>query len=136
MYQKIIVGIAFHDDEAIHRAITAANLLRSKDGTVLLLHVVEDLPRYVSSQIPHDVIAKARGDANEALQKIAADSESELMTHVIYGHSGRTLVDYADTHAIDCIVVSSHQPAYEDYLLGSTAAFVARHATCAVHILR
>ena len=36
----------------------------------------------------------------------------------------------------DCIVIGSHKPGLIDYLLGSTAARVVRHAPCAVHVLR
>ena len=55
---------------------------------------------------------------------------------IIKGHSGRSIVDVAkDIHA-DCIVIGSHKPGLIDYLLGSTAARVVRHAPCAVHVLR
>jgi len=35
-----------------------------------------------------------------------------------------------------CIVIGSHKPGLRDYLLGSTAAKVVRHAACAVHVKR
>ena len=37
---------------------------------------------------------------------------------------------------IECIVMGSHKPGFSDYLLGSTAARVVRHAPCAVHVYR
>ena len=36
----------------------------------------------------------------------------------------------------DCVVIASHRPGLQDYLLGSTAARVVRHAACSVHVLR
>ncbi len=42
----------------------------------------------------------------------------------------------AVAHAVDCIVIGSHKPGLSDYLLGSTAARVVRHAPCAVHVYR
>ena len=36
----------------------------------------------------------------------------------------------------DVIVMASHQPKFSDYLLGSTAARVVRHAKCSVLIAR
>ena len=55
---------------------------------------------------------------------------------VVDGHSARTILDYAEEHGVDCIVMASHRPDITDYFLGSTAARVVRHAACAVHVLR
>ena len=55
---------------------------------------------------------------------------------VVKGHSGRTIIDVAAEKSADCIVIGSHKPGLIDYLLGSTAARVVRHAPCAVHVLR
>ncbi len=35
-----------------------------------------------------------------------------------------------------CIIVASHKPNVGDYLLGTTAARVVRHATCSVFVVR
>ena len=55
---------------------------------------------------------------------------------VVEGHSGRTILDFAEDNGIDLIVVASHRPGMGDMLLGSTATQVVRHANCAVHVLR
>lgn len=55
---------------------------------------------------------------------------------VIEGHAGHTIVDYAAKNGVDCIVVASHRPGFQDYFLGSTAARVVRHAPCSVHVVR
>ena len=55
---------------------------------------------------------------------------------VVHGHAGGSIVDYATKHGCDCIVIASHRPGVEDYLLGSTAARVVRHAACSVHVMR
>ena len=52
------------------------------------------------------------------------------------GALGLAIIDYANDHDIDCIVIGSHKPGLRDFLLGSTAARVTRHAPCAVHVLR
>ncbi|MEP4424264.1 MAG: universal stress protein, partial [Nitratireductor sp.] len=36
----------------------------------------------------------------------------------------------------DVIVIASHKPGLQDYLIGSTAARVVRHAACSVHVMR
>jgi nucleotide-binding universal stress UspA family protein len=55
---------------------------------------------------------------------------------VIEGHSGRSILDHAAENDVDCIIIASHRPGMQDYFLGSTAAQVVRHATCAVHVVR
>ena len=55
---------------------------------------------------------------------------------LVDGHSGRTILDYAEAKSSDLIVIASHRPGMADMLIGSTAAQVVRHATCAVHVLR
>ncbi len=55
---------------------------------------------------------------------------------IVKGHSGRSIIDQATEMGADCIVLGSHKPGLIDYLLGSTAARVVRHAPCAVHVLR
>ncbi len=37
---------------------------------------------------------------------------------------------------IFCIIVASHKPNVGDYLLGTTAARVVRHAACSVFVVR
>jgi len=55
---------------------------------------------------------------------------------VIEGHSSRSILNHANSNDADLIIIASHQPGMQDYLLGSTAAKVVRHAKCAVHVLR
>lgn len=136
MYKNILVGIAFHCDDQTRRAIDVANLLRDGDGTVTLLHIVEDIPAYAASPIPTEIIEKTQRDAKASLQKLAEASAPGAKTKVIYGHSGRTLVNHANTNDYDCMVIASHRPEFTDYLLGSTANLVSRHADCSVHIVR
>lgn len=55
---------------------------------------------------------------------------------VIDGPTGRTITNWAEETGVDCIVMSSHRPVMSDILLGSTAAWVVRHAQCSVHVIR
>jgi nucleotide-binding universal stress UspA family protein len=52
------------------------------------------------------------------------------------GHSSNTILDEAEALGADCIVLGSHRPDYRDYLIGSTAARVVRHAQCTVVVER
>ncbi|MEL6681913.1 MAG: universal stress protein [Pseudomonadota bacterium] len=64
------------------------------------------------------------------------DGVTDATTTVVDGHSAPTILEFSENNANDLIIVASHQPGMQDYLLGSTAAKVVRHAKCAVHVLR
>ena len=55
---------------------------------------------------------------------------------MIEGHSGRSILDWAEENGPDLIIIASHRPGMQDLLLGSTASQVVRHARCAVHVVR
>ena len=136
MFQKVLVPIALDHKKAYHHQIQAAKKLRDAGATITLLHVVEEIPGYVLAQIPAGITDSAHTSARQTLMEIAEESGPDVLTDVVVGHAGRTIVEYAESHEIDCIVMASHRPELVDYLLGTTAATVARHAGCSVVILR
>ena len=136
MFQKVLVPIALDHNKAYHHQIQAAKKLRDAGATITLLHVVEEIPGYVLAQIPAGITDSAHTSARQTLMEIAEESGPDVLTDVVVGHAGRTIVEYAESHEIDCIVMASHRPELVDYLLGTTAATVARHASCSVVILR
>ncbi|MBE9477417.1 MAG: universal stress protein, partial [Proteobacteria bacterium] len=90
---------------------------------------------YVMQQLPDGEMTKHIVAAKVKLQE-DADGHKNTDIQVITGHSANGILDYAEQNGTDCIIVASHRPGYQDYFLGSTAARVVRHATCAVHVLR
>ena len=52
------------------------------------------------------------------------------------GHAYNTILDEAEKSGADLIIIASHRPGLQDYLLGSTAAKVVRHANCSVLVVR
>ncbi len=82
-----------------------------------------------------DALERSHDQADKALKQSAAALPG-ARTHLVHGHPGRFIVDYAKEHGIDCIITASHRPGIEDYFLGSTAARVVRHAQCAMHAIR
>ena len=135
MYNKFLVPIAFENEESDQRAVDIARHLGGDSGRLVLLHVIERIPGYAAAFIPKEAAAKGREQATQALEKLAAgDARSEV--RVITGHPGRAIVDHAGEQGIDCIVIASHQPGLEDLMIGSTAAWVVRHAGCSVHVIR
>lgn len=134
MYKKIIVGLSLEHGIA-DRALKAAGALCDDGGEIVAVHVYEPLHESVRSFVSDDDLEKVHGYAEKTLAKRVAD-HSNVKPVVIAGHPGRALNEYAEKTDADCIVIGSHRPGLRDFLLGSTAARIVRHAPCSVHVLR
>ena len=135
MYKNILVPIAFDSDAKAEAAMAVAKQLAADDSEITLLHVMEHIPGYAISYMPPDYLKQSRDAIQSELDAMAAKF-GQAKGLVVEGHSGRTILDFAEDNGIDLIVVASHRPGMGDMLMGSTATQVVRHAKCAVHVLR
>lgn len=135
MYRNILVPVLLDKDHDTASAYAVARALAEDDARYHVIHVMETLPAYATAQIPHDLIDHSRQDAMEQT-KASASALPGAEVHLVTGHAGAAILNYAEEHGCDCIVVASHRPGMQDFLLGSTAARVVRHAKCAVHVIR
>ncbi|MFC6638560.1 universal stress protein [Sulfitobacter sp. JBTF-M27] len=135
MYKNILVPVLLdkeHDTAASYEVAQAI----SEDGAKFhVIHVMETIPSYATTQIPQEILDHTRQEAAEEMNA-SAKALPGAETHLVSGHAGRAILDYADKHGCDCIVLASHRPGMEDFFLGSTAARVVRHAKCSVHVIR
>ncbi|OSQ51429.1 universal stress protein [Marivita geojedonensis] len=135
MYSNILVPIALdNEDDRVAEAIAIAKVLASDGAKITLLHVVEAVPSYAISYISADILTATRKGIEAEMARLASEIGADSV--VIEGHSGRSILDYAEDHGSDLIVIASHRPGMQTLLLGSTATHVVRHAQCAVHVLR
>ena len=135
MYSNILVPVAFDGDHPVAPALTVARALASETARITFLHVLEKIPGYAINYMPSGY----RDEVKKALTAELADLAGQVPDGkgvLIEGHSGRSILDYADAESCDLIVIASHRPGMQDLLLGSTASQVVRHAACAVHVLR
>jgi nucleotide-binding universal stress UspA family protein len=143
-FHNILVAVDFSptSDDALS---TAAELSRTYHAQVHVLHVVAnaipsastlepigcDLGAYLRQSLDH---ARARLMALVARHQIGPEM---LTTAVIPGPPAPEIVRYAEDHAIDLVVLGTHGHGVLDRLLvGSVAERVARHAPCAVLMVR
>lgn len=134
MYKKILVPLAL-DHGISPQTLGAAKALLSEGGEIMALHVYEIPKGTVSTFLRQDAIEFGQ-DAAEKLLREKTNGIDGLQAEVIKGHAYRSIIEYADKGSFDCIVIGSHKPDVSDYLMGSTAAKVVRHAACAVHVHR
>ncbi len=135
MYHNILVPISFDSERDVSGPLKLARLLATPEAKITLLHVVEHIPGYAITYMPTDYLAEARRAIQKELDEMAATLPNAQGV-VIEGHSGRSILDWAETNKPDLIIIASHRPGMQDLLLGSTASQVVRHAACAVHVVR
>ncbi len=136
MFKQILVPVEISHKERSGPMIEAAQSLAEDGANITLFNVVEDVPSYVMVQMPESTIEEAKAAARMELKAIAAATGIEANVEVRRGRAHTVILAYANEVGADLIVVASHQPELQDYLLGSTAARVVRHATCSVLVTR
>lgn len=134
MYNKILVPMAL-DHGVSPRTLEIARALSAGTGEIIALHVYEapqgSVNAYVSKDAQKEGVDRAMADLRDKTAHLDG-----IRAEMVIGHTYRSIIDFASEHNIDCIVMGSHKPGFSDYLLGSTAARVVRHAPCAVHVFR
>jgi nucleotide-binding universal stress UspA family protein len=140
MFKSILVPIDVDHDGAWERALEAAFTISRADGAALhIMHVIRATPPVVAQYLPADYASAVKERVlTEIKEKVKAQgvTESEAQFSVRYGEVYPEILDYAEEISADLIVLAAHKPGVTDYLLGTTAARVARHAKCSVFLIR
>jgi len=118
-------------------------LARRHQASLVLGHVVEPLPvvSYPILMVPVDAEVELRELASARLEELAgtirdrSDRDGQLVveTRLEQGPPGRHLVDMAEQAGADVFVIGTRGlTGFEHLLLGSTAEYVVRRASCPV----
>lgn len=138
MYQTIIVPVALTGHGGVGRGLVEqAHKLLDTGGSIVLLHVMEELPSYVAATIPREQLAGRRKEVMRRLESLAAPARKDKVEiDVRSGNAPSNILKSAEEHDADLIIIGSHTPGFSDYFIGSTAARVVRHAQCSVLVVR
>jgi nucleotide-binding universal stress UspA family protein len=136
MYKTILVPVDLAHPELGSEMLALARAVAQDGARIVLLNVLESIPAYVASQLPAGLIAEQQEKAREKLESIAREAGLDAEVEVRSGHASTAILDDAERIGADLIVIASHRPGLQDYFLGSTAARVVRHASCAVLVHR
>lgn len=139
MYKKVLVPVDFSHIEKGSKMVERAKYLADTSKSQLtLLNVIPEIPPYVAIEIPSElhekVVENARADLRELVRKHDLPASTKVV--VESGNPAGVILAYAEKEKCDLIMVASHQPGLKDYLLGSVAGKVVRHAHCSVLVLR
>ena len=136
MFKTILIPIDIAHASESKPAIDIASANGNEDTQVILLNVVEEIPRWAAVELPQNIQEKSLQDSQEKLNAVAQSASMKTEVVIRVGHPYHTILEVADEKNAELIIIASHQPGLQDYLLGSTAAKVVRHANCSVMVIR
>ncbi len=131
----ILLPISVNQLDAAQHSLDQALDMVAEGGKITVLNAQEPLPGAAKHYLPKDAIKTRNEDIHNTLTKFVGDAP-ECAVVLVSGRAGVAILEYANANNVDCIVIASHRPELKDYLLGSTASRVVRHARCSVYVLR
>jgi nucleotide-binding universal stress UspA family protein len=136
MYKTIIVAVDVSHGTSGQSLLEKSAQLLNEGGRICLLYVLEEIPSYVAAELPHDLGEKRNAEARMELKALAQAMNVAASVEVRHGAASGQILQCAEEHGADLIMIASHRPGLSDYFIGSTAARVVRHAQCSVLISR
>ena len=136
MYKNIIVPIDLDMAEKGKVMLDKVKELIDEGGKVTVMNVVEDVPGLITAELPDELVPKAAHSARSNLVDMVKAAGLTADVQIRSGRPHHAIVSLADEIGADLILIASHGPVLQDYLLGSTAASVVRHAKCSVLVTR
>jgi nucleotide-binding universal stress UspA family protein len=140
MYKRIVLAVDLADPAPTPKGLEQAlELTKASGGELRLVNVQPVIPATFMEYVPADFDEEQSKRAKEAVDAIVAavDLPSERKSAVARaGGIYHELLQEASEWGADLIVVGSHRPVMSDYLLGSNAKTIVRHAQCSVLVVR
>jgi len=140
MFTKILVPIDLAEPQMTEYAVSYAEALANKfDAEIRLVSVQSLAPIALLDYAPEDFDENIRRGLESELSKVADNIErpsERISTILLFGAVYQTVLAEAERWGSDMIVLCSHRPAMDRFLIGSNASAIVRHATCPVLVLR
>jgi len=140
MYRRIVLAVDLADTSSRPKGLSQAlELARASQGELRLVNVQPLLPATFMEFVPADFDVEQEARAKAALELIVARIDApnvQISCAVASGGVYHELLAEAAQWGADLIVVGSHRPVMADYLIGSNAKTIVRHAQCSVLVVR
>lgn len=141
MFKEILLPVDLGNKDTQAKAVSTAVEMAKAFGA--RLHVMTIVPDFgmsiVGSFFPADYEEKALAEADKRLHAFVKETipgDVQVQHVVAHGTIYEEIVNFAERSKIDMIVMASHRPELQDYLLGPNAERVMRHANCSVTVVR
>ena len=140
MFNKILVAIDLDDVTQNDNLLRAASKIADcSNADVFLLNVVAAPPPDLSQFLPEKYEKNALEDISGRLSDVVKNSDLQKRVKnasARFGNAYQEILTHARNMDVDLIIVASHRPHVSDFLLGTTAARIVRHATCSTLVVR
>ncbi len=140
MFNNILVAVDLEHDTPVDDLLRIASDIANTYGAqVHLLNVIGAAPAVVSQFLPENYESMVSEQIEKDLAVLAAKvdlAEGAAASSVRFGGVYQEILAYAAKIGADLIIVASHKPNVGDYLLGTTAARIVRHASCSTLVVR
>ena len=138
MFKTVLVPVDVSIPDDTQTILSSAKTLTAPWACAL--HVVTVVPdmgmAIVGSYFDKGFEKESRDRAMQELQQAAGTAGIDAELHVLSGTIYDRVLALAGKISADLIVLRAHSPQLGDYLLGSNAARVVRHASQSVMVLR
>jgi nucleotide-binding universal stress UspA family protein len=142
MYKNIVVPVDLNEESSWKKALpTAAGFAKTFGAQLYVITVVPDLRKTLEAQLyfPPDFEQKTLAETEKQLQALIDKQLPKgvrVQHRVLMGTIYERIVNTAAELEADLIIMASHRPALQDYLLGPNAARVIRHFDRSVLVVR
>lgn len=140
MFSKILVPLDLSEPQMSNHAVRNAEALaKAFDADIRVVSVQSLVPLTFLDYVPRDFDETARRGLENELAAVAADIDrppERISTALLFGPVYQKILSEAESWGSDVILLCSHRPGMERFLIGSNASAIVRHATCSVLVLR
>jgi nucleotide-binding universal stress UspA family protein len=140
MYKRIVLAVDLADASAAPKGLAEAlEIAKASGGDLRLVNVQPVVPATFMEYVPADFDAEQTKRALEQLKALLVEVDLPAARKSCAARAGgiyHELLEEASEWNADLIVVGSHRPVMSDYLLGSNAKTIVRHAQCSVLVVR
>jgi nucleotide-binding universal stress UspA family protein len=141
MYKNILLAIDLNDETSCRKPLlSAVELARTFGARLHVLTVVREVEAILQAKTAALGYKLIEADLeNRIAALIRRVNASDLKPNILVTHAASIyaeILGVAEEAEADLVVVGSHRPAMKDYLLGTNAARVVRHAHSSVLVAR
>ena len=141
MFENILVAIDLNDETSCRKplllAMTLARTFGAQLHVVTVVREIEAILQAKAAALGYDPVIRYLENQLESLIREAGAYDLKPKIIVTVGASiYAEILATAESVEADLVVVGSHRPAMKDYLLGTNASRVVRHARCSVLVAR
>lgn len=140
MYKNILVPIDLLDEASWENVLPGViEQIRSSAAKLTLVAVIDINLGFAAPTLGEDFNTKQLANAMDRLKAVVRNHVPEdIKAECIVrdGRPYREILHVAEEIGADLIIMASHRPSLESFLLGANAAKVVRHASCSVLVAR